>query len=129
MARLTDPDILERYQKALADWEVEGAIELVGRAAHEGLRITLEGVTVKYFKEALYRFVCEENGEIDQVKEERELWREKWEWHYDLRLTINGVKIYVETRLFPESFSSSKDPIIHVVQIKPAVYQGGQSCP
>ena len=51
--------------------------------------------------------------------EEREQWCKKWEWHYDLRITINGVKVYVETRLFPESFSSRKEPIIYVVQIKP----------
>jgi hypothetical protein len=119
MPRLTDPDILARYKQALTEWNIEGAIELEGRA-HEGLRTTLEEVTVKYFKEALYRFVCEENGEIDQVKEEREPWRNHWEWHYDLRPTINGVKLYVETRLYPESFSSRQDPMIRVVQIKPA---------
>jgi hypothetical protein len=61
-----------------------------------------------------------ENGEIDQVKEEREPWRDHWEWHYDLRPTINGIKVYVETRLYPESFSSRVDPRIEVVQIKPA---------
>jgi hypothetical protein len=119
MARLTDPDILARYKQALADWNVEGAIVLKGRAP-DGLRLTLEGVTERYFKEVLYRFVCEDNGEIDQIKEERTPWREHWEWHYDLRPTINGVKLYVETRLFPESFSCREEPIIHVVQIKPA---------
>lgn len=43
-----------------------------------------------------------------------------WDWHYDLRPTINGVKLYVETRLYPESFSSRHDPIIQIVQIKVA---------
>ena len=119
MVRLTDPDILARYHKALAEWNVEGAIELVG-IAHERLRRTLEGITVTAFKEALYHFVCLQNGEIDQVKEEREQWRQEWEWDYDLRPTINGVKVYVETRLFPESFSSRQEPIVYVVQIKPA---------
>jgi hypothetical protein len=117
MARLTDPILLERYLQALAEWQYEGAIELEGRAA-EGLRTTLEGVTVKFFKEALYRFICEENGEIDQVKEERQPWRDYWEWHFDLRPTINGVKVYVETRLHPESFASREEPSIRVVQIK-----------
>jgi hypothetical protein len=119
MARLTDPDILARYEQALAEWGVEGAIVLLGRA-RDGLRTTLEGATEEYFKEVLYRFVCNESGEIDQVKEEREQWRERWEWHYDLRPTINGVKLYVETRLYPESFSSRDEPIIYIVQIKPA---------
>jgi hypothetical protein len=119
MARLTDPDLLARYKQALADWNVEGAIVFKGRAP-DGLRLTLEGVTEKYFKECLFRFVCEEDGEIDQVKEEREPWREQWEFHYDLRPTINGVRLYVETRLLPESLSSREEPIIHVVQVKPA---------
>lgn len=119
MARLTDPEILARYKQALADWQLTGAIELEGLAP-ERLRTTLEGVTVKYFKECLYRFACEADGEIDQVKEERERWCKHWEWHYDLRPTINGIKLYVETRLDPESFSSHKEPVIRVVQIKPA---------
>ncbi len=119
MAQLTDPDLLERYLQALADWQYEDAIRLEGRAA-EGLRTTLEGVTVKALKEALCRFVCDEGGEIDQVKEERHPWRESWEWHFDRRPAINGVKLYVETRLHPESFASREEPSIHVVQIKPA---------
>ena len=49
------------------------------------------------------------------MKEEREPWREDWEWHYDLRPTINGVKLYVETRLYPESFSRQMEPVIQVV--------------
>jgi hypothetical protein len=119
MARLTDLAVLARYKQAQADWNVEGAVVFKGRAP-DGVRTTLEGVTEKYFKEFLYRFVCEENGEIDQVKEERDPWREHWEWHYDLRPTVNGVTLYVETRLLPESFSSRDDPVIHVVQVKPA---------
>jgi hypothetical protein len=120
MARLTDPVLLARYQQALSEWRVGGAIELE-KDAPEGLRTTLEGVTVEGFKEALYCFVCLEDGEIDQVKETRN-WEpcNRWEYHYDLRLTINGVKVYVETRLYPESFSSREESEIHVVHIKPA---------
>jgi hypothetical protein len=119
MARLTDPEILARYKQALAEWNVEGAVILQGRAP-DGLRTTLEGVTEDYFKEALYRFVCQENGEIAQVKEEREPWCKQWEWRYDLRPTINGVRLYIETRLFPESFGSRQEPVIYIFQIKPA---------
>lgn len=108
MARLTDPDVLVRYKQALSEWKVQGAI-LLKKDAHEGLRTTLQGVTEVIFKEILYRFVCEENGEIDQVKEEREGWREIWEYHYDLRPTVNGVRLYVETRLHPESFGSREE--------------------
>jgi hypothetical protein len=72
------------------------------------------------FKEALAHFVFDANGEIDQVKEEREPWRGKWEYHYDLRPTINGLRLYVEIRHSPESVSSRQDPMIQVVRVKPA---------
>ena len=53
MARLTDPNELARYKQALAEWNVEGAIVLMGRDP-DGLRTTLEGMAEKAFKEALY---------------------------------------------------------------------------
>ena len=68
MARLVDPEILSRYIQASTDWKTTGSIELIG-GAHEGLRTTLEGVSVPRLKELLFRFVRHENGEIDQVKE------------------------------------------------------------
>jgi hypothetical protein len=119
MAQLTDPETLARYKQALADWTYQGAIVLKGRAP-DSLRTTLEGMTERQFKELLFRFVCEEGGEIDQVKEQREQWRMEAEFHYDLRPIIAGVKVYVETRLLPESFTSRDEPMIHIVQIKPA---------
>ncbi len=119
MPRLTDPVLLARYTEALSAWKVEGYIVLK-KDAYEGLRTTLPGLAEKEFKEALFRFVCEEDGEIDQVKEGRHRWKELWEWHFDLRPTIDGIRLYVETRLYPESFSSREEPEIHVVHIKPA---------
>lgn len=120
MGRLTDPELLARYKQALLDWEVAGAVEL-DKDAYAGLRSTLPGVTIASFKEALYRFVCLDNGEIDFQKEKRDWYPcNLWENRYDLRFTIDGVKVYVETRLGPESFTSRDDPEILVVQIKPA---------
>jgi hypothetical protein len=120
MARLTDPAVLARYKQALGDWKVAGAILPKGQRVLDEFRTTLEDVDWKSFTEALHRFVVEEDGEIDQVKEDREGWREHWEYHYDLRPTIHGVKLYVETLLHPESFSSRDDPVIYIVRIKPA---------
>jgi hypothetical protein len=120
MARLTDSEVVARYKQALMDWQCTGAILPKGQRVLDGLRTTLGEVDWRSFTEALFTFVCNEDGEIDRVKEEREPWREQWEYHYDLRPTINGVKLYVETVLHPESFSSRDDPVIYVVQIKPA---------
>ncbi len=82
MARLTDSEILAKYKQALAEWAISGAVELDGRAPERSSIDALEGVTVNDFKEALYRFVCIDGGEIDQIKEERDPWCKQWEYHY-----------------------------------------------
>ena len=120
MARLTDPAILDRYKQALADWRVTGAIIVDEKQALDGLKTYLEGVTQRDFKEALYRFVFDEDGEIKQVKEVRDWWPcNQWDYHYDLCPTINGVKIYVETRLAPRDPRPGDEPQIIVVNIHP----------
>lgn len=55
-------------------------------------------------------------GEIDQVVETRPQWN-FWSHHYDLRLTINGRLVYVETRLKYNNPADPDDPVIFVVNI------------
>jgi hypothetical protein len=38
-------------------------------------------------------------GEIDEVLETRPEWSDRYEFHYDLRLRIQGKNVYIETRL------------------------------
>jgi hypothetical protein len=38
-------------------------------------------------------------GEIDEVTEKRSEWRDLHEFHHDLRFEIQGVSVYIETRL------------------------------
>ena len=38
-------------------------------------------------------------GEIDQVAERREPWRDRHEFHYDFRFSIAGRKLCIETVL------------------------------
>jgi hypothetical protein len=61
--------------------------------------------------------VVEQAGEIDQVEETREQWRNKWDYHYDLRPVLAGIKLYVETRLHYRNANDPDDPIIYVVNI------------
>ncbi|MBM4069259.1 MAG: hypothetical protein FJ271_09980 [Planctomycetes bacterium] len=88
--------------------------------AAAGLRKHLEGHTQKSFKELLYRFVVIEDNEVDQVVESREHWRDRWSHHYDLRPVIDGVKYYVETRLYYRKPDDPDDPMVYLVNIKPA---------
>jgi hypothetical protein len=38
-------------------------------------------------------------GEIDEVPETRREWSDQYEFHHDLRLTIQKKRVYIETRL------------------------------
>ena len=118
MSTLTDPEVLFCYRNALCNWKYDGYVVYMKDAA-EGLRRYLVGFSQKGFKEVLYQFV-DSGGEIDQVVELRENWRDKWLHHYDLRPLIDGVKIYVETRLIYTKPSDPDDPVIFLANIKPA---------
>lgn len=119
MAKLTDPEILGCYINALRNWRPEGFVVFQKDAAL-GLRKHLDGVTQTGFKEQLYLHVVVDGGEIDQVVERRHTWRDKWSHHYDLRPVISGVKMYVETRLDYSKPSDPDDPVIYIVNVKPA---------
>jgi hypothetical protein len=119
MAALTGPELLACYTNALDNWRFDGYMVFEKDAA-AGLRKWLGSYTQKAFKELLHHFVVGERGEIDQVVEQRENWRHKWPHHYDLRPTVDGVKIYVETRLDFRNPEDPDDPVIYLVNIKPA---------
>ena len=55
-------------------------------------------------------------GEIDQVIATRPEWN-VWSHHYDLRPTVNGRVLYVETRIKYSNPSDPDDPVITVVKI------------
>jgi hypothetical protein len=119
MAKLTDPEILRCYENALKNWRYDGFVVFEKDAA-EGLRRHLPGQTQKSVKELLFKFILMEGGDVDQVTETRENWRDRWSHHYDVRPVVDGVKMYVETRLFYTKADDPDDPIIYVVNIHPA---------
>jgi hypothetical protein len=119
MARLTDPELQRCYHNALANWRYTDFIQFKKDAA-EWLRRELPGFTQKRFGELLYNYVVKDGGEIDQVVENREPWREQFSHHYDLRPVVNGIKLYVETRLIYSDPNDPDDPVIYVVNIHPA---------
>jgi hypothetical protein len=98
---------------------VTGYVEPIGRA-NEWLRREVDNITRDGFLQLLHAHVFLEGGEIDQVRETRERWRDQWEYHYDLRPVVNGVRLYVETRLVPDSLASRDEPMIYIVNIHPA---------
>lgn len=113
MAKLTDPEILKCYCNALANWQFSGFIDFSPLAA-EWLRSELKE-SQRDFARRLCDFV-RAGGEVDQVVETRPEWT-IWSHHYDLRPTVNGRVLYVETRILFSDPSDTDNPVIMVVNI------------
>ncbi len=111
MPPLTDEKLAERIIEALKEWNCDGFIQWK-RLPTEWLRSHLEGYDPKSIGELMYEHVFG-GGEIDQVVETREDYRNLYSHHYDFRITIAGRLIYIETR-----FDETKmGPTVYVVNI------------
>jgi hypothetical protein len=62
------------------------------------LRKELDSVSLKEFGRLMDEYVAS-GGEIDEVRETRPEWSDQYEFHHELRFTIQDKAIYVETRL------------------------------
>jgi hypothetical protein len=114
MARLTDTEILAKFQHALSQWQFTGYITWKP-IARQWLEQNLEGQTTRYVGEEMFRFFAA-GGEIDQVPETRPQWSEH-RFHYDFRMDIGGRLLYIETILVEDD---PDDATLHVVSIHDA---------
>ncbi|MBN2581402.1 MAG: hypothetical protein JXB10_20645 [Pirellulales bacterium] len=114
MARLTDPTILHAYQNALANHRFEGFIQWT-EVAREWISKNLEGCNLKGLAEQMHLYVMG-GGKIDQQPERRPEWSH-YDFHYDLRFTYAGKKLYIETRLHFDDPNDPDGPVITVVNV------------
>ena len=103
---------LQSYRNVLQNWNVEGYIEFKERPA-EWLRVELAGYSLREIKRLLFEHV-KQGGKIDEVVETREDYT-SFQFHYDLRIPIEGRRIYFETILLCED---ANDFTIRVVSVK-----------
>ena len=118
LAPLTDPDRLAAYQDALSNWSFEGyvAFECLTESAFAWVRQELENITLRDIARLMFEHV-EAGGEIDEVKETRPEWSDQYEFHYDLRVSIQDKPIYIETRMHCRIPFRPDDSWIDVVNI------------
>ena len=114
MPSLTDPELLRSSFEALEEWNCDGYIEWKPRP-RDWLRENLGNFTQKAVGRLMYEYVLA-GGEIDQVEETREEYRDTDPFHYDFRLGVASRLIYVETVLR----TSRMGPTILVVSIHDA---------
>jgi hypothetical protein len=114
MADLIDPVRLNAYRNALANWRFEGYVQWK-EVARDWVRARLDSISPVEIARLMHEHV--EQGEaIDEVVETRPEWANS-RFHYDLRLEVHGLRLYVETLLFFEHPDDPDDPWIKVVSI------------
>lgn len=117
MPRLTDPDRLAAYRDALGNWNVEGYVTFeLTEQAQRWIERNLGGLEYREIKQLMYEYVAA-GGEIDEVREEREGWKELHEFHHDLRFTIQSIPVYIESRLIYRPPFKPDQPEIMVVNV------------
>jgi hypothetical protein len=98
VAPLSEPERLAAYKDALANWRFEGYVRFeLTETAYAWIKRELSNLSLKEIARLMHEHV-EAGGEIDEVPETRPQWAD-YEFHHDLRFTIQDTPIYVETRL------------------------------
>jgi len=118
MPPLTDPEKLQCYRNALANWRYEGFITFA-KDALRWLHLELTEYSTRDIGKLLLEFLLA-GGEIDQQVETRPHWRNLHEFHYDIRIPMKGRLIYFETRLIAGDPDDPDDSQIDVVNIHDA---------
>ncbi len=97
--RLTDPTRLAAYTDALGNWKVTDYIQFdLTEESYRWIRRELDNIPLKEIGRLMCEYVAA-GGEIDEQPETRPEWSDQYEFHYDLRFTIQDRPVYIETRL------------------------------
>ena len=114
MTASNDPRALARYKQTLSCWAYEGYIQWKS-VARRWLDENLPGYTATRMNELMHLHVSQ-GGQVRQTVERRPEYV-AYRFHYDLRLPIDGRRIYIETVLVEDD---RPDPTIRVVSIHDA---------
>ncbi len=107
------PSTRLRYVEALSGWKSPGDSVQWRKITKDWLLQNLEMGHVEA-GERMFKYL-KAGGKLDEVREVREGYRDRHEFHYDLRIEIQGKIVYFETRLVQESRLQPAE--IHVVSV------------
>jgi hypothetical protein len=96
---LADPIRLQAYKDALSNWSYKGYIRFeLTEQSYRWIRRELDNIPTQELGRLMHEYVAS-GGEIDEQPETRPEWSDAYEFHHDLRFTIQDKRVYVETRL------------------------------
>lgn len=99
MPALTEPTRLAAYRDALGNWNFTGYVQFeLTEDAHRWLRRELDNISLRDIARLMHEYVGA-GAQVDEVPETRPEWSDRYEFHFDLRFTIQTKPVYVETRL------------------------------
>jgi hypothetical protein len=112
---LIDPIRLEAYQDALRNWSFSGYVHFeLTETAIQWVKREFPNTSLREIGRLMHEYVAT-GGEIDEVRETRPLWSGRYEYHHDLRFTVHGKRVYIETRLrYPLPFVPDDSSILVV---------------
>lgn len=97
MGKIEAPRRLDTFREALNEWNCGGYI-VWRKLASEWLEKNIAGYSTELVGKLMCDFVLA-GGEIDETKETRPDYKNKYEFHHDFPFVIDGRKIYIETVL------------------------------
>ena len=116
MLALTDPERLAHFKACLSWWNYECYVHWK-RLPAEWIRRELDGVSLREFARLMCDYV-EAGGRVDEVAESREPWCNWYAFHHDIRMTVLGRNLYIETVL--DQGREPEDSSITVVNVHDA---------
>lgn len=117
MPPLTDPDRRKAYLDALGNWNCTDYVQFeLSEQAQRWIRTKLGTISRKEIARLMCEYV-EAGGKVDETVEQRPEWRDEFEFHHDLRFSIEGVEVYIETRLIYRLPVKEDESYIIVVNI------------
>lgn len=107
------PSTRQRYVEALSGWKSSGGSVRWLKVPKDWVLQNL-GMGTFEAGERMFKYLVG-GGRLDECREVREGYRDMHEFHYDLRIEIQGNIVYFETRLVEDSRLQPAE--IHVVSV------------
>ena len=108
-----EPNFRDAWLAAFREGQrFDGYVNWRPRAA-AWVRQNLDEFTLRAVQNLLYEHVLA-GGELDQVRERREGWQDRFPHHFDVRLEILGRSVYVETVLLQTDLTNPGVEIVNV---------------